>query len=144
MFDYQNFELLLNDEAPVLDPYIRDMIHQPLSQHALNVAYNNIKYRLRNTGFHKGYDIKLISKHSLDFAVPNIEECVDGFCPVGTAYLLTFSAGNMRFITPPYGENQHEPMSWDEYIFRTFQGEKLSLLIRAPWAQAKFINVGQG
>ncbi len=141
MFKLPNIDLVLNDNVPVLDPYICDMQHQVLTQDILDKVVRNLVYKLRGAGFDKDYDVKLISQHSFDFSIPGIEYCIDKFCPNEIVFLLTFSADGMHFITPPYDQDKHKPMSWNEYIFRIFRGEKLSLLIRAPWAQAKFVNV---
>jgi len=144
MFDKEwamNTTLNLNTNAPALDPYIRDMQHQPLSEKILNDVYNATVYKLENAGFYKEYDIKLISRYSFNFSILGIEYCTDKSCPDGTLFLLTFSANGTHFITPPYGEGEYAPMSWNEWFIRTGEGEQLSIVIIAPWAQAKFINI---
>ncbi len=144
MFEFLKLDLSLNDKAPTLDPYIYDMDYHSLSRENLNYVYGKITYRLKAAGFSKEYDIKLISQYSLDISVPGIEYCIDKHCPNETVFLLTFSADKMRFITPPYEEGSYEPMTWGDWTYKIFLGDELPLLIRAPWAQAKFINVGTG
>lgn len=129
--------------VPSLDNRVYDMQHQPLSEEILTNIYSHTVHRLRSAGFQKEYDIKLISRYSFDFLVSGIEFYKEEHCPSDMVFLLTFSADGMHFITPPYYENTYYLMPWNEYLFRNFVGgEQLSLLSRAPWAQAKFINVG--
>ncbi len=145
MDKFSILDLVLDVDANTLahDPYIRDMQYQPLSEEILSDVYKNTIYKLEGAGFYKEYDIKLISQYSFNFSIPGIKNYTDKFCPDKTVFLLTFSANGMHFITPPYEEGSHAPMSWNEWALRIYNEEKqLPLLIRAPWAQAKFINVG--
>ncbi len=96
---------------------------------------------LKAAGFRDEYDIKLISQCSLGLVTLGVGQCVDKFCPEGVVFLLTFSADGVQFISPPYNKGSHSPMSWREWFTKVHRGDRLSLLNRAPWAQAKFINV---
>ncbi len=139
MFDLSG----LNVNMPILDDRVYDMQRQPLSEETLENVYSHTLHRLKSAGFQGEYDIKLISRYPVNFpSFDSIEYCTDKFCPSGIMFLLVFSADGIPLITPPYNRDTYELMSWHEYLFRTYIKEQLQMLIRAPWAQAKFINVG--
>jgi len=135
---------LVDENTPVLDPFIYDMQYKPLSQKVLDIAYANIIQRLEGAGFNTDYDIRLYSSYSLDLFIEGISYYVNNNILRDAVYLLTFSARDRKFIMPPYRENSHVLMTWEEWGTRISQGEKLKILITATWAQAKFINVGIG
>lgn len=130
------------NEFSSLDLYIHDIQHQPLSEKILSDVYNMTIHKLENAGFYKEYDIRLISRYSFDFPALDIRCYTNEFCPDKIVLLFTFSANGTYFITPPYDKGEHTPISWNKWLLRMGRGEQLSLLITAPWAQAKFINVG--
>jgi hypothetical protein len=148
--EYTGLDSLIKlTDMPALDPHIIEWQHQGCNEKLAEVVYRcltGIRRRLFNAGF-SNYEQGII-------ASPNILKYLKNYLrfetlklkPIKSAsggnsiYILTKRAGGKLFIHPPC-DNHNQIISWDEYFLRTARGEKLPLMIVAPWAQAKIMDI---
>lgn len=141
--------LIKLSNALAIDPYITDWQHRGCNRQLAETVYeylNIIRERLYNAGFSE-YKQGVI-------AAPNVLKYLENYLHFKTIklkpirsnragnnlYILTKEAGGRLFIHPPW-DDHNNIISWDEYFLRTTRGEKLHLMIIAPWAQAKIMDI---
>ena len=100
-------------------------------------VYDKIVYRLGMAGMFDTDNMLFAARSEIidyfphDFPIKLIREKHVG----NSAYLLTLASQGKTWISPPWS------MSWEDYFKSIIAGEKKSIVILAPWAQAKFINI---
>lgn len=130
-----------------LDVPDKDGVKAAVARH-----FQTILYRLKQAGLYPPTQVALVAPHSFieqydfDWQGHEVNEIeVDDFSD--RAYLLVFRAQGFDLIVPPYDLEKRRHLTWHEYFVASAVAHLVGsdtmdhLIIRAPWAQAKIVNI---
>lgn len=94
-----------------------------------------IRERLYHAGFYQepAWCLVIPSGNHIPEGIEALMDVFEHECG-DSAYLFTFKIGNVPIITLPHG------MNWLDWSYAVQKGEKPSLIVTMPWAQARFVN----